>query len=209
MKTLMGTVTLLVSLSMMAAPCDASSSYIATLNSGPNTVAITSPFVDMGFALSASVQPTSPFDPPPSGPWLFEEITSLNSITVGQTWIADDLHPAFASFESFLTNGTDDGIFGRFDVIGAPGPVIQGRPESVFVANGASGLPGPDLAGWDLTEVRLTFDAIEYFELVIPGGPAAYGYNYQFHLDVYGKQVPAPGALALFGVFAFTRRRRR
>ena len=187
--------------------------YITSGYSGTNQVGSTAQF--KGIDLKWAAGPTASLDDPPFPPrdWLFE-IDNLTAANQGDTWIADETHPNFASFEAYLTDGIDDFVYARWFPHEPAGGSGESGLSTYYFLNGLDApVPSPgdpvDLQGYDLTEVHLTLEEFVFDSKEIFSGFIVWGYQYEIRVDFYDTAVPAPSALALFGLCALRRRRRR
>ena len=172
-------------------------------------------FVGMDFRIAAG--PVDPGLPPFDLAWLFE-LDDLTEANQGDTWITNESSPNFSAFESLVTDGEWSllWIARRLNLPGVEDFGSINGTALYYVLNG-SDAPEPqpgdliELEGWDLTEVHLTLEQMRYIdgEIVIPGLPPSWGYDFTFRFDFYGNAVPAPSSLALIGFAALHRRRQR
>jgi len=103
----------------------------------------------------------------------------------------------FPGMEALLTDGIDSGYFVGFKVIGGNRPFASQTEASHFA--GIPGVGTPDLAGYDLTQIRVS--ATSYAVL------SSFEFEITFQFEYYAT-VPSPAAATLLGLATLRRRRR-
>ncbi len=106
----------------------------------------------------------------------------------------------FPALQLGIIDGVDDAILIKQTVTSSfPGVTVRNQTltESLWISGGTTGLPGPDLGGFTLSDLVLTVNSFS-FQQTGTSASFTYGFKYELLGEPLVAPVPLPMALPLF-----------